>query len=111
MAHGGALTYPPANVKDAPLQPRVQVFVCGHARAADDPLRSGCGEAGPAVFAALKRATLTAGASHTVWITRTGCMGLCPPRGCSVAVEPAHRHYVEVTAADVPALLQSLRAR
>jgi len=98
-------------VKRAPLQPRVQVFVCTHARAADDPLRSGCGDAGPAVFAALKSATLTAGVSGTVWITRTGCMGLCPPTGCSVAVEPAHSHYVEVEAADVPALLTTLRPR
>ena len=87
------------------------MFVCGHARAAGDPLRSGCGEAGPAGFAAPNAATLPAGAAHAVWIPRTGCMGLCPPRGCSVAVEPAHRHYVEVTDADVPALLQSLRAR
>lgn len=98
-------------VKDAPLQPRVQVFVCGHARAAGDPLQSGCGEAGPAVFAALKRATLTAGVSHAVWVTRTACMGLCPPRGCSVAIEPAHRHFVEVTEGDVPGLLQRLRGR
>lgn len=96
-------------MKPAPLQPRVQVFVCAHARGPDDPLRSGCGEAGPAVFAALKAATLRSAGS--VWITRTGCMGLCPPRGCSVAVEPDHRHYVEVEARDVPRLLGTLGSR
>ena len=106
MAHGGALIYPPADVKDAPLQPRVQVFVCGHARAADDPLRSGCGESGPAVFGALKRATVGGGIAARAWVTATGCLGHCPGRGCAVAIHPRNEHLVEVVEGDVPAVLE-----
>lgn len=98
-------------MKPAAFQPLTQVFVCTHARAPTDPLRSGCGAAGPAVFTALKRASLEQRLPRNTWVTATGCMGLCPASGCSVAVMPRHQHYVEVTADDVEALVGTLRGR
>ncbi|MFO0645949.1 MAG: (2Fe-2S) ferredoxin domain-containing protein [Polyangiales bacterium] len=95
----------------APFRPAVHLFVCTNARGPNDPLRSGCGASGPAVFAALKRAALTSGEAARVWVTSTGCLGHCPPSGCSVAVYPQNEHYVTVTEADAPALFQRAARR
>lgn len=91
-------------MKPAAMRPRVQVLVCTHARAPTDPLASGCGAAGPAVFSAMKRAVIASGRAARVWVTATGCMGHCPRVGCSVALHPMNEHHVEVTEADAPAL-------
>jgi predicted metal-binding protein len=88
----------------AALQPAAQLFVCTNVRASGDPLASGCGEHGPAVYAALKRTVATAARTHDVWVTRTACLGHCPPRGCSVVVHPGNAQYINVTVADVPQL-------
>jgi len=97
-------------MRPSTMRPRVHVLVCTHARRSDDPLRSGCGEGGPAVFEAMKRET--AGVASRVWVTATGCLGHCPRRGCAVAIHPHNEHLVEVVAEDVPAVLaQALGAR
>lgn len=93
-------------MKPATLVPRVHLLVCGNARASEDPLRSGCGAAGPPVFDALKAAVLGAGLGRAVWVTRTRCLGHCPRVGCAVVVHPRNAHRVEVTVDDVPALLR-----
>ncbi len=99
-------------MKPSPLRPRVHLLVCTNARRADDPLRSGCGATGPAVFDALKRATVGGGVSARVWVTATGCLGHCPRSGCAVAIHPHNEHLIEVTADDVAAVLtQALGAR
>ncbi len=92
-------------MKVSPLRPASHVLVCVNARGPDDPLRSGCGAAGPAVFSSLKRAALGAGLASRVWVTSTGCLGHCPRVGCSVVIHPQNVHLVEVTDADVPALV------
>jgi (2Fe-2S) ferredoxin len=93
-------------VTPAKLTPAVHLFVCTNARRPDDPLRSGCGAHGPAVFSALKRATIAGGSAARVWVTATGCLGHCPAAGCAVAVYPRNEHLVSVVEADVPALLE-----
>lgn len=92
-------------MKSSTLEPRAQLFVCTNARAAADPLQSGCGLAGPEVYEALRNAVAREGLLRSVWITRSGCQGLCPPRGCTVALWPAGRHVVSVEKGDAPALL------
>lgn len=93
-------------MRTSPIRPRRQLFVCTNARSEDDPLRSGCGHAGPGVFLALKTAALRRGLSASVWITASRCLGHCPGVGCAVAIHPANAHLVEVEVGDVDALLQ-----
>lgn len=87
------------------LRPRRQLFVCTNARADGDPLRSGCGSVGPAVFTALKGAALRRGLSRDLWITRTHCLGHCPEKGCAVALHPQNLHLIEVSVDDLAELL------
>lgn len=82
----------------SPYRPRVHLYVCVNRRAASDPLGEGCGERGEVVFAELKKRT-----SH--WVTRTQCLGLCPKRGCTVALAPSMQYVVEVEPSDIDALL------
>lgn len=91
------------------LRPRVQLFVCANVRAADDPIRSGCGAHGPDVFAALKREVIASGAARSVWVTATRCQGQCPAKGCAVAIYPQSEHLADVTLDDVAALLARVR--
>lgn len=81
--------------------------MCTNARAPDDPLRSGCGAAGPQVYLALKSAVLRAGRTQDVWVTATGCLGHCPRRGCAVALHPSNTQLVEVEAPDAAAVLHA----
>lgn len=92
-------------MRPSTLRPRRQLFVCTNQRAAEDPLRSGCGAEGPRVFLALKTATLRRGLTRDLWITASGCLGHCPDKGCAVAVHPENRHLVEVTVDDVTEVL------
>jgi predicted metal-binding protein len=93
-------------MKPSSLRPLVQVLVCTNARAPNDPLRSGCGAAGPALFAALKRAVIEGGVASRVWITASGCMGQCPREGCAVALQPRNEHFVEASADDAREVLR-----
>ncbi len=88
------------------MRPLAQLFVCTNARRPDDPLRSGCGAAGPVVFQSLKKRVLGAGLGARVWVTSTGCQGQCPAHGCAVVLQPRDEHLVEVSEGDVDALLQ-----
>src|SRR5690242_2094843 len=92
-------------MEPARFKPRVQIFVCANARAPDDPLASACGTAGPGVCGAIKRAVGAAGRVRDVWVTRTGCLGHCPPKGCSVALYPENEQFVNVTEGDAAAIV------
>lgn len=95
-------------MKLATLQPRAHVFVCENRRAAGDPLGGGCADGGDAVYAALKREVTARGLVRSVWVARTQCLGLCPKRGCAVAVSPGGRYLVEVEPGDAATLLDAL---
>jgi (2Fe-2S) ferredoxin len=88
-------------MKPSVLKPLAHVLVCTNQRKPEDPLRSGCGAAGPEVFASLKRRVIEGGIGARVWVTSTGCLGLCPRKGCTVSVYPANTHLVEVVTSDV----------
>ncbi len=92
--------------RPAATRPLAQLFVCTNVRDPGDPLRSACGEHGPQVYSALKRAVTAAGRSRDVWVTRTHCLGHCPASGCAVTLEPANEHWVDVTETDSDALLR-----
>jgi (2Fe-2S) ferredoxin len=94
-------------MRSSQLRPRLHVYVCGNRRDADDPLGSGCGDDGEAVFSALKARTRSLD-PRSVWVTRTQCLGLCPKRGCTVAVAPSMQYLVEVELDDVEPLVSAL---
>ena len=107
---GCAAVYAPTKLsamRVAPLAPKLHLFVCANRRAADDPLGAGCGDAGDAVFDALKAEVARRGIYRAAWVTRTQCLGLCPKRGCSVAVYPKGAIVIEAEASDAPALFQA----
>jgi (2Fe-2S) ferredoxin len=87
-----------------PLLPIVHLFVCANRRPTDAPLGPGCGEAGEAVYRALKEEVAKAGLFTTVWVTQTLCLGICPKRGASVAVYPAQRVLTEVVSSEAEQL-------
>ena len=62
------------------------MFVCTNARAPTDPLKSGCGAAGPALVDAVRALASQVGATRDLWVSRAGCLGHCPREGCDVAV-------------------------
>lgn len=90
-------------MKLATLRPHAHVHVCTHRRRDDDPLGGGCGERGEAVFAALARERVRRGLLREIWLSGSSCLGQCPKAGCTVAIGTLH--LVEVTADDVPAVL------
>ncbi len=95
-------------MKLATLEPKAHLFVCANRRAEGDPLGSGCAERGEAVYGALKREVAARGRVRDTWVARTQCLGLCPQRGCAVAVSPAGRYLLEVEPGDAPAILDAL---
>jgi predicted metal-binding protein len=95
-------------VKLATLQPRAHLFVCANRRAEGDPLGAGCAARGDDVYAALKREVVARGLVRSVWVARTQCLGLCPQRGCAVALSPGGRYLVEVEPGDAATLLDAL---
>jgi (2Fe-2S) ferredoxin len=90
-----------------PNLPKTHFFVCANRRAADDPLGPGCADQGDAVYAAMKDEVARRGAFRAVWVTRTHCLGVCPKRGCTVAVYPRGRVVAEVDVADARALFEA----
>jgi (2Fe-2S) ferredoxin len=101
-----ASDYAPPPMRPAPLAPSVHLFVCVNRRPADSPLGLGCGDAGEQVFALLKDEVAKRGAYRTVWVTRTLCLGICPPRGCTVATYPRQDIVSEVNPSDATALFE-----
>jgi (2Fe-2S) ferredoxin len=73
-------------MRQAPFRPQLHFFVCANQRAADSPLGAGCGERGVAVFSLLKACVAADRAYQSVWVTQTGCLGVCPKQGATVAV-------------------------
>jgi (2Fe-2S) ferredoxin len=84
--------------------PVVHLFVCANRRPEDAPLGPGCGQAGEAVYGALKDEVARRRAFQAVWVTETHCLGICPKRGATVAIYPAQAILTEVEPRDVPVL-------
>lgn len=91
-------------MKPSELSPRVHLFVCANRRPADSPLGPGCGDAGEALFAALKREVAARRDYARVWVTKTHCMGVCPKNGATCAEYPAQRIFTDAVEADAPAI-------
>ena len=81
------------------------VFVCTNRRSAHDPLGAGCGDRGEAVYEALRAEIGRRGAWRSVWLARSGCIGVCPKKGCTVVAGSAR--YDEVSPADAKTLIFS----
>jgi hypothetical protein len=100
-------------MRAATLLPTVHLFVCANRRAEDSPLGAGCSAVGDAVYDRFKEEVARRGAYRDVWVTKTGCLGICPAHGCTVALysrqplQPRQRIVAEVEAADAPALFAS----
>ena len=94
-------------MRAAPLAPAVHLFVCANRRPDGGPLGPGCGDAGDAVFGALKDEVAKRGAYRSVWVTKTLCLGICPKRGCTVAIYPRQRIVSEVGIEEAAALFVS----
>jgi (2Fe-2S) ferredoxin len=62
------------------------------------------------VYGAFKHVAMDRGVVSSVWITQTGCLGLCPKHGASVARYPRQAIVTEVTPADVPVLFDGALA-
>ena len=83
------------------------MFVCVNEREAGDPLGPGCGARGAAVYAALKDEVARRGEVRSVWVTRTYCLGVCPPDGCTVAAYPKGEIVRIRTISDAVSLLEA----
>ncbi|MBX3187635.1 MAG: (2Fe-2S) ferredoxin domain-containing protein [Labilithrix sp.] len=68
--------------------PRLHLFVCANRREGS-PLGPGCGERGDAAYDALKAEVGARGLVARVWVTKTHCLGICPPQGATVARYPS----------------------
>jgi (2Fe-2S) ferredoxin len=88
--------------------PRIHFFVCANQRDLDSSLGPGCGDAGEALYQALKDEVAARRAYRTVWITRTHCLGVCPRQGATLAIYPQQAVLTEVTAGDAPRLFQKI---
>ena len=98
-------------MRAAPLHPSVHFFVCANRRPEGAPLGRGCGDAGEAVFGALKQEVAKRGAYRSVWVTQTLCLGICPKQGCTVACYPTQRIVSEVEPADAVGLFEAALAQ
>lgn len=96
-------------MKTSSLTPSRHLFVCVNARPPGDPLGSGCSGAGESVYSALKAKVSAAGLVTRVWVTRTHCLGLCPPTGATVASHPGGDIFTEVDATNVPEIWHTVR--
>ena len=73
-----------------PVDPtwKAAVFVCTHERAADSG-RASCGfERGSQLRDHLKKRMKACGKKGVVLTAKSGCLGVCSPRGVTVAVVP-----------------------
>jgi (2Fe-2S) ferredoxin len=88
----------------ASQSPRLHLFVCANHRPEGSPLGPGCGDAGEALYARLKEEVARRSHVVDVWVTKTHCLGLCPPIGASVAVYPCGQILTEVAPSDARTL-------
>ena len=95
-------------MRDAEIAPEAHLFVCANRRPQDSPLGPGCGDAGDALFDALKAEVAARREYGRVWITKTMCLGVCPKHGATVARYPEQRILSEALASDAPAIYASL---
>jgi (2Fe-2S) ferredoxin len=95
-------------MRSVAVVPRIHFFVCTNQRELDSPLGPGCGDAGQALYQALKDEVAARRAYQTVWVTRTHCLGVCPRQGATLATYPQQSLLTEVTAADAPGLFQKI---
>jgi (2Fe-2S) ferredoxin len=93
-------------MKVSALVPALHVFVCANRREAGSPLGAGCGDAGEAVFEAMKSEVAARSVYRAVWVTQTKCLGICPERGATIALYPEQRVLSEMLPSDVPALFE-----
>ncbi len=88
---------------------QVHVLVCVNER--PDP-KTCCHRVGGLDFYhALKERTKASGLAATLWITRTGCLGFCNVRGCTVVVYAkgqSPRWWNEVEMNHLPQLWETL---
>lgn len=105
-------------MRPSPYTPKLHLFVCTNRRAEDDPLGSGCGSRGEAVYDALKACVARAQDWQRVWVTQTKCLGICPRTGASVASYSASgsppgsspRVFTEVEGSEAAAFYEVERA-
>jgi (2Fe-2S) ferredoxin len=94
-------------MRAAPIRPSVHLLVCTNQREASSPLGSGCGERGERAYEALKAEVARRGVVASAWITRTGCLGICPKVGCTVVRHPGALVFTDVDAGDAAELLEN----
>jgi predicted metal-binding protein len=92
-------------MRQSPYAPKRHIFVCTHHRPEGDPLGTGCSVRGEEVFQGLK-VLVNQRRAVTTWVTRTGCMGVCPKEGATVASTDAEKLLQGVLPADLEELLQ-----
>lgn len=63
------------------------------------------------MFQAFKSRIAADGAYNAVWATQTGCIGVCPKAGATVATYPEQTLLTEVEVADVPALYEEIASK
>lgn len=95
-------------MRDA-IHPSLHLFVCANRREGS-PLGPGCSDRGDALYDALKRAVATRGMTRAVWVTKTHCLGICPPTGATIGRYPPRAGHssveTEVVPEDVDRLLE-----
>ncbi|MCG3172984.1 MAG: hypothetical protein GMKNLPBB_01156 [Myxococcota bacterium] len=84
------------------FKPRVTIFVCCNGR---EDMQSCGAQGGEEIAAGFRHAITRHGLTRDVWLVRTRCIGYCPKEGSAVAVHPPGRCWVEVTARDVPCIM------
>ncbi|MCA9774898.1 MAG: (2Fe-2S) ferredoxin domain-containing protein [Myxococcales bacterium] len=88
----------------APLVPEFQILVCVNEREGG---QSCCGaQGGKEIREALKEAVGKLKLKPRLRVSQTGCLGVCPRSGVTIAVYPENLVYTEVEVADVPALIE-----
>lgn len=92
-------------MRDAPLLPRLHVFVCANRRPHDSPLGPGCADRGEELFDIFKDEVARRALFTDVWVTKTHCLGICPREGATVALYPRGRIVTEVRADEARPLL------
>ncbi len=85
------------------------VFVCTNRRPDDNPKGSCAHKGSEALLSALKGAVAAAGLNATVRVQASGCLDVCW-MGAVVAVMPDMAFLGTLTEADVPVLVDALRA-